>query len=143
MFAPTEIEKISHLTKAAYSLVKNKNGAGSDFLGWVDLPVDYDKEEFARIKAAAEKIKKMCDVFVVIGIGGSYLGARAAIEFATSPLYNNLKKDTPDVYFAGNTISPSALSDILKLCEGQRRMHQRYLKVRHNHRACRNLPYFP
>lgn len=73
--APTEIEKISHLTKAAYSLVKNKNGAGSDFLGWVDLPVDYDKEEFARIKAAAEKIKKMCDVFVVIGIGGSYLGA--------------------------------------------------------------------
>ena len=117
--APTEIEKISHLTKAAYSLVKNKNGAGSDFLGWVDLPVDYDKEEFARIKAAAEKIKKMCDVFVVIGIGGSYLGARAAIEFATSPLYNNLKKDTPDVYFAGNTISPSALSDILKLCEGR------------------------
>lgn len=61
----------------------------------------------------------MCDVFVVIGIGGSYLGARAAIEFATSPLYNNLKKDTPDVYFAGNTISPSALSDILKLCEGR------------------------
>ncbi|MBR6676718.1 MAG: glucose-6-phosphate isomerase, partial [Clostridia bacterium] len=93
--------------------------AGNDFLGWVDLPVNYDKEEFARIKVAAEKIKKMCDVFVVIGIGGSYLGARAAIEFVKSPLYNNLKKDTPDVYFAGNSISSSALSDILKLCEGK------------------------
>ncbi len=115
----SEIEKISHLTKAAYSLVKNKSGAGSDFLGWVDLPVNYDKEEFARIKIAAQKIQKMCDVFVVIGIGGSYLGARAAIEFSTSPLYNNMKKDTPDVYFAGNTISPSALSDILKICEGK------------------------
>ncbi len=115
----SEIEKISHLTKAAYSLVKNKSGAGSDFLGWVDLPVNYDKEEFARIKIAAQKIQKMCDVFLVIGIGGSYLGARAAIEFSTSPLYNNMKKDTPDVYFAGNTISPSALSDILKICEGK------------------------
>jgi glucose-6-phosphate isomerase len=115
----SEIEKISHLTKAAYSLVKNKNGAGSDFLGWVDLPVNYDKEEFARIKTAANRIQKMCDVFVVIGIGGSYLGARAAIEFSTSPLYNNMKKETPDIYFAGNTISPSALSDILKICEGR------------------------
>ena len=115
----SEINKISHLTEASYSLVKSKNGAGSDFLGWVDLPVDYDKEEFERIKIASEKIKKMCDVFVVIGIGGSYLGARAAIEFIKSPLYNNLKKDTPDIYFAGNTISSSALSDILKICEGR------------------------
>ena len=114
-----EITKISHLTKSAYSLVKSKNGAGADFLGWVDLPVNYDKEEFARIKAASEKIKKMCDVFVVIGIGGSYLGARAAVEFVKSPLYNNLKKDTPDIYFAGNTISSSALADILRICEGR------------------------
>ena len=114
-----EINKISHLTEASYSLVKSRNGAGSDFLGWVDLPVDYDKEEFERIKIASEKIKKMCDVFVVIGIGGSYLGARAAIEFIKSPLYNNLKKDTPDIYFAGNTISSSALADILKICEGR------------------------
>ncbi|MGN1409764.1 MAG: glucose-6-phosphate isomerase [Eubacteriales bacterium] len=114
-----EITKISHLTRSAYSLVKNKNGAGADFLGWVDLPVNYDKEEFARIKAASEKIKKMCDVFVVIGIGGSYLGARAAVEFVKSPLYNNLKKDTPDIYFAGNTISSSALADILRICEGR------------------------
>ncbi len=115
----TEVEKISHLTKSAHALVKSGEGAGCDFLGWVNLPVDYDKEEFARIKAAAEKIKKSCDVFVVIGIGGSYLGARAAVEFVKSPLYNNLKKDTPDVFFAGNTISSSALSDILKICEGR------------------------
>jgi len=115
----TEVEKIAHIAESAYSVVKNKSGAGNDFLGWVDLPVDYDKDEFARIKAASEKIKKMCDVFVVIGIGGSYLGARAAIEFVKSPLYNNLKKDTPDVYFAGNSISSSALNDILKLCEGK------------------------
>ena len=117
--SPTEVEKISYLTNAAFDVVKNRSGAGSDFLGWVDLPVNYDKEEFARIKAAAEKIKKMCDVFVVIGIGGSYLGARAAIEFVKSPLYNNLAKDTPDVYFAGNTISPSALADVIRLCEGK------------------------
>lgn len=115
----TEEEKISHLTEAAYSLVKSGKGAGSDFLGWVDLPVNYDKEEFARIKEAAAKIQKTCDVFVVIGIGGSYLGARAAIEFVKSPLYNNLSKDTPEIYFAGNTISSSALSDILRLCEGK------------------------
>ena len=114
-----EVEKISHLTRAAYDLVKTRSGAGNDFLGWVDLPVDYDKDEFARIKAASARIQKMCDVFVVIGIGGSYLGARAAIEFVKSPLYNNLKKDTPDVYFAGNSISASALSDILALCEGR------------------------
>lgn len=114
-----EIGKISHVTEAAYSLVKSGKGAGSDFLGWVDLPVNYDKEEFARIKAAAEKIKNLCDVFVVIGIGGSYLGARAAIEFSKSPLYNNLAKDTPDIYFAGNSISSSALSDILRICEGK------------------------
>ena len=117
--SPEEVAKISHLTKAAHEVVKSKSGAGSDFLGWVDLPVNYDKEEFARIKAAAEKIKGMCDVFVVIGIGGSYLGARAAIEFCKSPLYNNLSKDTPDIYFAGNTISSSALADVLRVCEGK------------------------
>jgi len=117
--SPDEIKKISHITKAAYSVVKNRNGAGSDFLGWVDLPVNYDKEEFARIKAAAAKINDMCDVFVVIGIGGSYLGARAAIEFVKSPLYNNLAGDTPEIYFAGNSISASALADVYRICEGK------------------------
>jgi len=114
-----EVDSITHLTKAAYSLVKNRNGAGNDFLGWVDHPIAYDKEEFDRILAAAEKVKKSCDVFIVIGIGGSYLGARAAIEFVKSPLYNNVKKDTPDVYFAGNSISSQAISDLLSICEGK------------------------
>ena len=104
---------------AALRTVKDKSGAGNDFLGWVTLPQDYDKDEFSRIKIAAEKIKKSCDILVVIGIGGSYLGARAAIEFIKSPLYNNLKKDTPDIYFAGNTISPTALNDLLAICEGR------------------------
>jgi len=88
-------------------------------LGWRTLPEDYDKEEFARIKAAAQAIRESCDVFIVIGIGGSYLGARAAIEFCKSPYYNNLPKDTPDIYFAGNTISPSALEEIMRICEGK------------------------
>ena len=104
---------------AAYKTVADRSGAGNDFLGWVDLPVDYDKEEFVRIKAAAERIKKSCDVFIAIGIGGSYLGARAAIEFVKSPIYNNLKKDTPDIYFAGNSISSAALSELLAICEGK------------------------
>ncbi len=104
---------------AAFKTVADRSGAGNDFLGWVDLPVDYDKEEFARIKAAAERIKKSCDIFIAIGIGGSYLGARAAIEFVKSPIYNNLKKDTPDIYFAGNSISSAALSELLAICEGK------------------------
>ncbi len=114
-----EPKRTAHLAESAYKLVKERSGAGSDFLGWVDLPVNYDREEYERIKNAADKIRSSCDVFVVIGIGGSYLGARAAIEFVKSPLYNNLKKDTPDIYFAGNCISPSALSDILSVCEGK------------------------
>ena len=114
-----EISRVSHLAEAAHTLVREKNGAGCDFLGWYDLPVNYDKEELSRILEASERIKKLCDVFIVIGIGGSYLGARAAIEFVKSPLYNNMKKDTPDVYFAGNSISASALADLLAICEGR------------------------
>ena len=114
-----ELESLSTQTADAFATVCNRSGAGADFLGWVDLPVNYDKEEFTRIKAAAERIKKMCDILVVIGIGGSYLGARAAIEFVTSPLYNTLAKDTPAVYFAGNSISASALQELLTICEGK------------------------
>ena len=114
-----EIRALAPQTRAAYETVRNGSGAGSDFLGWLDLPVNYDKEEFARIQAAAERIKKMCDVLVVIGIGGSYLGARAAIEFVHGPQYNVLAKDTPAVYFTGNSISPSALDDLLRICEGK------------------------
>ena len=117
--AAHEMSYLEADTTAALDRVLNKTGAGSDFLGWVDLPVDYDKEEFARIKAAAERIKKNCDILVVLGIGGSYLGARAVIEFVKSPLYNNMKKDTPDIYFSGNNISTTALCELLAICEGK------------------------
>ncbi len=105
---------------AAHDMLHNKTGLGNDFTGWVNLPFDYDKEEFERIKKAAEKIKQDTDILIVIGIGGSYLGARAAIEFLKGDNYNALAKDTPQIYFSGNSISGSALSDLLKLCEGKR-----------------------
>ena len=114
-----EIKAIQPEVEAAAKTLENKTGAGNDFLGWYDLPTNYDKEEFARIKAAAERIKKNSDILIVIGIGGSYLGARAAIEFLKSPFYNSLKKDTPDIYYVGNNISPTYLNDILSICEGK------------------------
>ena len=104
----------------AHDMLHNGTGLGSDFLGWLDLPVNYDKEEFARIQAAAARIQADSDVLVVIGIGGSYLGARAAIEFLKSNNYNLKKKDTPSIFFAGNSISGTQLSELLELCEGKR-----------------------
>ena len=115
-----ELAAMQGQVTAAHELLHSGTGLGNDFLGWLTLPTDYDKEEFARIQAAAARIKEDTDVFIVIGIGGSYLGARAAIEFLKSPLYNNKKKDTPDIYFAGNSISSTALSELLDLCEGRR-----------------------
>ena len=106
------------ITKAHNDLY-NKTGAGNDFTGWVDLPVDYDKEEFARIKVAAEKIKNNSDILIVIGIGGSYLGARAVIEFVKSQNYNDLRKGTPAIYYAGNSISPSYLNELIEICDGK------------------------
>ncbi len=115
-----ELQALQAQVTAAHEMLHSGSGLGNDFLGWLTLPTDYDKEEFARIQAAAERIKNDTDVFIVIGIGGSYLGARAVIEFLKSPLYNNVKKDTPDVYFAGKSISASELSELLALCEGRR-----------------------
>lgn len=114
-----EMLGIKAQTEAAAKLLHDKTGLGNDFLGWIDLPVDYDKEEFARIKVCAEKIQKTADVLIVIGIGGSYLGARAAIELLKSPLYNNLKKDTPDIYYVGNNINPTYLQEVISICEGK------------------------
>ncbi|MBQ1658716.1 MAG: glucose-6-phosphate isomerase [Clostridia bacterium] len=114
-----EYASIAPQIEASHKLLHDKTGLGNDFLGWVDLPVNYDKDEFARIKKAAEKIKSDTDVFVVIGIGGSYLGARAAIEFLKSPNYNAMKKDTPDIYFTGNSISSTALAELIQICEGR------------------------
>ncbi len=103
----------------AHNLLETKSGAGNNFLGWMNLPTDYDKEEFARIKAAAKKIGETSEILIVIGIGGSYLGARSAIEFLQSPFYNNLKKDTPDIYFVGNNITPTYLNEVIAICEGR------------------------
>lgn len=117
-----EIENIKSMTLCARDTLLNKSGAGSDFLGWVDLPVGYDKEEFARIKKAAEKIKSDSDVLLVVGIGGSYLGARAAIEFLSHSFYNMLpkgKRKTPEIYFAGNSISSKYIQDLQELLDGK------------------------
>lgn len=114
---PDELAGIKAQVESAAESLHNKTGLGNDFLGWVNLPTDYDKEEFARIKAAAEKIKSNSDILVVIGIGGSYLGARAAIELLKSPLYNNMKKDTPDIYYVGNSINPNYLNEVIALCK--------------------------
>ncbi len=114
-----EICAIETEVVAAQKKLLAGTGEGNDFLGWVELPNNYDKEEFARIKVAAQKIQKSCDVMIVIGIGGSYLGARAVIEFLRSPMYNNLKKNTPDIYFAGCNISAQSLNELLAICEGK------------------------
>ena len=115
----SEFEAIWPQVQAAHQLLEQRNGPGNDFLGWVDLPVNYDKEEFARIKSAAQKICEDSDVLVVIGIGGSYLGARAAIEAVKGQMYNCTCKKTPQIFFAGNSISPAYLQDILACCEGK------------------------
>lgn len=113
-----EIDMIENAAENAKELLLSKKGAGNDFLGWIDLPVDYDKEEFDRILKAAEKIKKDSEVLVVIGIGGSYLGARAAIEFLRHSFYNVVPKEvrkTPEIYFVGNNISSTYISHLLEV----------------------------
>ena len=118
-----EIAQIRAQVLCAKDTLLQKSGAGNDFLGWIDLPEQYDKEEFARIKKAAEKIRADSDVLIVIGIGGSYLGARAAIEFTHSAFYNSVPKETrgadgrpaPEIYFCGNSISASYLGDLMDL----------------------------
>ena len=114
-----DIVGIKPQVETAVKVLHDRTGLGNDFLGWLNLPTDYDKEEFARIKAAAKKIQGNSDVLIVIGIGGSYLGARAAIEFLKSPFYNNLKKDTPDIYYVGNNINPTYLNEVISICEGR------------------------
>ncbi|PKM63089.1 MAG: glucose-6-phosphate isomerase [Firmicutes bacterium HGW-Firmicutes-21] len=106
--------------EAADGKIRNKNGEGAEYTGWIDLPVNYDRDEFNRIKAAAELIRSNSDVLLVVGIGGSYLGARAVIEFLYSAYYNQIKKDAPEIYFIGNSFSGDELTQVLSLCEGKR-----------------------
>ena len=113
-----EMESMKKITEAAKAELLGREGAGNDFLGWIDLPVDYDKEEFERIKKAAAKIQSDSEVLVVIGIGGSYLGARAAIEFLGHSFYNVVSKEirkAPEIYFAGNSISSTYLKHLIEV----------------------------
>ena len=117
-FNENELRQIKPYVELANEVLTSKSGAGSDFLGWVDLPENYDKDEFARIKKAAEKIKNDSEVLIVIGIGGSYLGAKAAIEFLSHSFYNNLPKDkrkTPEIYFAGTNMSGVYLQHLIEV----------------------------
>lgn len=117
-----EIKLMGKLAEDAKAQLLSKDGAGNDFLGWIDLPVDYDKKEFERIKKSADKIKNDSDILLVIGIGGSYLGARAAIEFLNHSFYNNLSKEkrkTPEIYFVGNSISGTYLKHLMDIVEGK------------------------
>lgn len=116
-FSEEELINVKGQVKAAHDLIHNKTGAGNDFLGWVNLPENYDKEEFARIKKAADKIRNDSDVLIVIGIGGSYLGAKAAIDFLTGPFYNYNAKTS--IIFAGNSISPNYINGLLETIEGK------------------------
>lgn len=114
--AEHEMQSMTKIALAAKKELVEKTGAGNDFLGWIDLPVNYDKEEFARIKKAAEKIKNDSQVLLVIGIGGSYLGARAAIECLRHNFYNSVDanvRKTPEIYFVGNNISSTYLADLM------------------------------
>jgi len=112
-----EIKQISPQIETAHNVLHNKTGAGSDFLGWVDLPVNYDKTEFARIKDAAKRIRGNSDVLIVIGIGGSYLGSKAALDFLGESFGSLYEK--PQVFFAGNNISPNYMNSLLKAIEGK------------------------
>ncbi|MFC5446755.1 glucose-6-phosphate isomerase [Paenibacillus aestuarii] len=117
-----EVDYLTQQVKVAHDQLHNKSGAGSDYLGWVDLPENYDREEFARIQAAAKQIQSDSDALVVIGIGGSYLGARAAIEMLSHSFYNIMPKDkrkTPEIYFVGNNISSTYVTHLIQLLEGK------------------------
>ncbi|MDX8345162.1 MULTISPECIES: glucose-6-phosphate isomerase [Bacillaceae] len=121
-FGEHELTYLSDAVKVAHHSLHEQTGAGSDFLGWIDLPVDYDKEEFSRIQKSAEKIKNDSDILLVIGIGGSYLGARAAIEMLNHSFYNALPKDkrsTPQVLFVGQNISSTYMRDLMDLLDGK------------------------
>ena len=131
-----EMQYMSELASQAKDKLLARTGAGNDFLGWIDLPVDYDKEEFARIKKAAEKIRQDSEVLLVIGIGGSYLGARAAIEFLGHSFANVVSKEirkAPEIYYVGNSISSTYIKDLMDV------VGDRDFSI-NNHRAGNRLP---
>ena len=118
---PHEVDSMKAITLAAADLLKSRKGAGNDFLGWIDLPVNYDKDEFNRIKMAAKKIQSDSEILLVAGIGGSYLGARAAIEFLRHGFYNDITPEArkaPRIYYIGNSMNSTYIQDVIDLLEG-------------------------
>lgn len=138
-----EVKNMKAGVECAKEVLTSRTGAGNDFLGWIDLPVDYDKDEFARIKKAAAKIQSDSDVLLVIGIGGSYLGARAAIEFLTHSFYNVLDKGTrktPQIFISWATASAQIHQGSAEVDEGQRFLHQHHFQVRYHNGAGDRIP---
>ncbi len=113
-------EAIQPRVTEAHEILHSRRGAGSEYLGWLSLPTDYDRHEFERIRNAAQRIRETSDALIVIGIGGSYLGARAAVEFLKTSFYNSIEKTTPDIYFVGNSLSAFDIQETLRLCSGKR-----------------------
>lgn len=117
-----EVDFMKEQVEAAAKILEEKSGPGNDYVGWLDLPLNYDKDEFERVKKAAKRVQENADVLLVVGIGGSYLGARAAIEFLCNTFYNNMKKEdrkTPEIYFVGQNISSTYMTHLMKLIEGK------------------------
>ena len=136
-----ELKNMKAAAECAKEVLLSRSGAGNDFCGWIDLPVDYDKEEFARIKEAAKKIQSDSDVLLVIGIGGSYLGARAAIEFLSHSFYNVLSKDarkTPELCWKQHQQQVCKGSG--GCAGGQGLLHQYYFQVRYHYGAGYRIP---
>ncbi len=115
----SEVSRLAEEARSAAATVASRTGAGSEMLGWYSLPRDYDREEYARILAAAEKIRKTSQIFIVIGVGGSYLGSRAVIEFIKSPRYNSRRDGTPEIWFSGCNLSASDMEELTALCDGK------------------------
>ena len=134
-----EISRYRHKILTIHNELHEKSNDQNEFLGWIDLPANYNKKEFEKIKKVANKIKKDTDVFIIIGIGGSYLGARAVIESLTNTFHNMLdkkKRNVPQIIYAGNNISPNYIHDIIDYIRQQRHFHKCYIKIRNNNRTC-------
>jgi hypothetical protein len=136
----SEVENLSEFVKQAHHQIHQKQGPGSDYLGWVDWPVNYDKEEFSRVKLAAKRIQEQSDALIVIGIGGSYLGSKAAIE-ALSHTFHNQIKAIRNIFWDKILVLP--ISAFNAGIRRKRRFYQCDFQVRYNYRACVSIPYFP
>ncbi len=143
-FGPHELEQMEPAVQMAHDQLHRRSGAGREYLGWIDLPENYDREEFERIQRAAEKIRSDSDALVVIGIGGSYLGARAALEMLTHTYYNEQPagdRQGPEIHFAGNHLSSTGLGSPAGTFEGEAGESQCHLQIGNDDRTGDRLPH--